>query len=103
MNHGDMEMQLEVDAIDLITGAWVNVKDFLGENLTVRIPAGFNPLHRLKLANKGYYGWDDAKSVVVMRRQDLYIKLTPLYKTPAEIDRKKILDLYNAKGGWDES
>ncbi|WP_407305909.1 DnaJ domain-containing protein [Acinetobacter sp.] len=98
---GDMELEMEVDALDLITGSWVKVKDFLGEEMSVRIPAGFNPIQRLKVANKGYAGWSEEYARPTTTRRDLYIKLRPVFKKPADIERQKILNLYNAVGGWE--
>jgi len=99
---GDMELELDIDAIDLITGAWFKVRDFLGEELNVRVPAGFNPLQRLKVVNKGYAGWSEEYNNPTTTRRDLYIRLRPVFKKPADIDRQKILNLYNAVGGWNE-
>jgi DnaJ-class molecular chaperone len=96
---GDMELEMDIDAIDLITGAWVKVTDFLGEELNVRVPAGFNPLQRLKVANKGYAGWSEEYNNPTTTRRDLYIRLRPIFKKPADIDRQKILNLYNAAVG----
>jgi DnaJ-class molecular chaperone len=95
-----METTMDIEAIDLITGTWLNVTDFLGDTYSVRVPAGLDPRQRLKLANKGYYGWDDMTGQVVMQRQDLYIKLNPIWNSPDKIDKKKILALYNSVE-WD--
>lgn len=100
---GDIELTLEVDALDLITGTWLTVTDFLGEELKVRVPAGFNPLQRLKVANKGYAGWLDREQKPAPYRRDMYIKLNPVFKKPEDIDRQKIVNLYNSIGGNDES
>jgi DnaJ-class molecular chaperone len=99
MNIGDIEIDREIDAIDLITGTWITVSDFLSEKLTVRVPAGFNPLCRLKIAGKGYYGWNTVTSSVSARRQDMYLKLLPVFNKPADIERQKIIDLYNSVQG----
>jgi len=96
---GDMELDLEVDAIDLITGAWIKVKDFLGEELGVRIPPGHDPLMRLKVANKGYNGWMPEEKRPGNYRKDLYIKVKPIFKAPANIERDKIIKLYNTIQG----
>lgn len=93
---GDIERDIEVDALDLITGAWLQTTDFLGEKLDVRIPAGFNPLHRLKVAGKGYYGWLPEYNRPSNRLQDMYLRLKPIFKKPADIDPQKIINLYNS-------
>lgn len=92
---GDIETEIETDAIDLITGAWVEVEDFLGEKLKVRIPAGFNPLNRLKLAGKGYYGWNSDLGQPSKVRQNMYVRVRPKFNEPSKIDREKIIHLYN--------
>ncbi len=99
---GDVEVDIDIDAIDMITGTWLSVKDFLGEELKVRVPAGFNPLQRLKVANKGYAGWSEEYSKPTAHRRDMYIKLRPVFKAPHEIDRGKIKKLYDSVGGWED-
>jgi curved DNA-binding protein len=93
---GDIEIEMDLDAIDLITGTWVKTQDFLGEKLDVRIPAGFNPLHRLKITGKGYYGWLHEYSRPSTSRQDMYIKINAVFRKPADMDPQKIRDLYDA-------
>ena len=93
---GDVELSLEVDALDLINGAWVDTEDLLGEQLRVRIPQGFNPIHRLKVAGKGYYGWLQEYGRPSNARMDMFIKLVPVFKKPSEIDRQKVTDMYAA-------
>lgn len=100
---GDIEIEQNVDAIDLITGCWIKVYDFLGEELTVRIPAGFNPLQRLKVANKGYVGWINETKQPTKQRMDMYIRLRPVFNKPSDIDRQKIINLYNTLGETNES
>lgn len=102
-NIGDVELDYEIDALDLITGGWITVEDFLCEKLSVRVPAGFDPLLRLKVVGKGYCGWIANLGVIDHRRQDLYVKLRPKFNKPAEIDRQKIINLYNAVRNQDES
>lgn len=98
LNIGDIELDHEIDAIDLITGTWVTIKDFLSETLKVRVPAGFDPRQRLKIAGKGYSGWDLNKGIDP-RRQHMYLKLIPVFNKPADIDKQKIIELYNTVMG----
>lgn len=95
LNIGDVETTLDVDAVDCITGAWIEAADFLGEKLSVRIPAGFNPWQRLKLKNKGYYSWSHEYQRPTTTRADLYVRVNPIFKTPANCDVEKITKLYN--------
>ena len=92
---GDIEISMEVDALDLINGAWIDTQDFLNEQLRVRIPQGFNPLHRLKVAGKGYYGWLQEYTRPSNNRMDMFIKLIPIFKKPSDIDPQKIIELYS--------
>jgi len=93
---GDIEIEMEVDALDLITGTWIKTEDFLGEKLDVRVPEGFNPLHRLKIAGKGYYGWLQEYGRASNNRMDMFIKIKPIFRKPADIEAQKIVDLYNS-------
>jgi len=95
LNIGDVELDLDVNALDIITGGWVEVNDFLGEKLSVRIPPGFNPLHRLKVAGKGYYGWLQEFSRPANYRMDMFLKIRPIFSKPQDIEKEKIINLYN--------
>lgn len=99
---GDVELDVSLDAIDLITGTWFEVHDFLGEKLTVRVPAGFNPDQRLKVAGKGYAGWLEDQLRPANFRRDMYIKVRPVWNSPDKISRQKVLNLYNAVGDWEK-
>lgn len=99
---GDIELDVDIDAIDLITGAWIEVFDFMGEKLTVRVPAGFHPDQRLKVAGKGYNGWIEDQQIPTRGRRDMYVKLRPIYNSPDKIPREKIKRLYDSVGGWDD-
>lgn len=90
---GDIETTIKVDAIDLLIGAWTSVVGFLGEELSVRIPAGFDPAQRLKVKGKGYYHWAHQSSQPA-ERGDLFIKVEPQFNTPRNLDRAKVEELY---------
>lgn len=94
-NPGDTELTVDIDAIDVITGTWLTVKDFLGESLQVRVPAGHNPLHPLRISNKGYMGWDMAMQQPSGKRADMYLRLNVIFNPPASIEKQKIVNLYN--------
>lgn len=100
---GDIEIDIDMDAIDLITGTWFEVQDFQGEKLTVRVPAGFNPDQRLKVAGKGYFGWVEEQTRPATYRKDMYIKLRPVFNSPDKIDKVKIRNLYKAVGESEET
>lgn len=95
LNIGDIEIDVELDAIDLLTGVWIDTQDFLGEKLKVRVPSGFNPLHRLKIAGKGYYGWLQEYNRPSTTRQNMYIRITPVFNKLEDIDPEKIRLLHS--------
>jgi DnaJ-class molecular chaperone len=94
-NPGDTELTVDIDAIDVITGTWLTVKDFLGESLQVRVPAGHNPLHPLRISSKGYMGWDTAMQQPSGKRADMYLRLNVIFNPPSSIEKQKIVNLYN--------
>jgi DnaJ-class molecular chaperone len=90
---GDIETVIQADALDLILGAWVDVTDFLGETLKVRIPQGFNQNQRLKVKGKGYKHWLHELKKPAEGRADLYIRVNPIFNPPDKLDRDKIVAL----------
>lgn len=89
---GDLESTVKIDALDLILGTWIVVKDFLGEEMQVRVPAGFNTNAKLKVAGKGYSNWvGDGPS----GRGDLYLNVTPIFAKAADLDKEKVKQLYH--------
>lgn len=92
---GDVETTIEVDALDMILGAWITVKDILGDTYSVRVPAGHNLRHRLKVAGKGYSNWDMKNGQATLKRADMYIQLVPVFKPIRDLDAEKIKTLYD--------
>lgn len=86
----DIETSIEVDALDIMLGAWVTVKDFLDVEYQVRVPAGFNPVQRLKLREKGYHDWVHELQQPMPTRGDIYIQVVPVFKTAKSADIKKL-------------
>jgi DnaJ-class molecular chaperone len=89
---GDLETEIDVDALDILAGGFVIAQDFLGKKLQVRVPSGFDPKLRLKIAGHGYTNWHGDKPGP---RGDLYLRVTPRFKPFAELDKDKIEALYN--------
>jgi DnaJ-class molecular chaperone len=87
---GNIETTVDVDALDLILGGWAKVSDFLGAEYEVRIPGGFNPNQRLKVKGKGYVNWLHELKQPETERADLFVKVNPIFKPVAELDRAKI-------------
>jgi DnaJ-class molecular chaperone len=74
-------------------GSWVDVTDFLGEKLKVRIPAGFQLNQRLKVKGKGYVNWLHEPKKAHANRADLFIRANPVFTTPDKLNRDKIVQL----------
>lgn len=89
---GDLETDIDVQAIDIMLGAWIMVKDFTGKELQVRVPAGFELKHRLKVAGHGYSNWRGDKAA---ERGDLYLQVHPKFEPVTKMDPVKIAELYN--------
>lgn len=92
---GDVETIIEVDALDIILGAWVDVKDVLGVSYSVRVPSGLNLGQRLKVKGKGYYHWDVQKNKAAPARADMYVIVRPVFKPIKELNFEKIQALYD--------
>jgi DnaJ-class molecular chaperone len=90
---GDLESDIDVDALDILTGAWIRTKDFLGKELQVRIPAAFETRQRLKIAKHGYSNWAGGAAG---SRGDLYLRVNPIFKPLTELDPEKVQLLYNS-------
>lgn len=95
INTGDLTTSVEVDALDILLGAWIHVTDFLGEKYQVRVPAGFNINQRLKLKGKGYKNWSVQSDKAVNHRADLYVRVLPMFKQPKELNFEKVQALYD--------
>ena len=92
---GDLITQLQVDALDIMLGGWVKLKNFDGEELTVRVPSGFeHSTHLLRVADKGYTSWDLSHSSVI-GRGNVYIKVVPVIPAADKIDKEKLQQLYS--------
>ena len=95
IDSGLVEYTLNVDALDIILGAWVDVIDFTGERCTMRIPSGHNPAHKLRIKGKGYVNWNIQKGEAQTVRADMYVKLNPQFKQPKDLDASKVKALYD--------
>lgn len=93
---GDLLVKKPIDAIDLLTGAWVIVSDFLGKDLQVRVPSGHNPMQVLKIKGHGYSNWHGDAPI---GRGDLYVQVMPVFQSVTNIDKQKVKELYNAVTG----
>lgn len=94
LESGDVETTIEVDALDMILGAWINAKDILGDTYAVRVPAGHNVHQRLKVKEKGYYHWDMQNGQAASKRADMFVHVFPIFKPVSNIDKAKVKALY---------
>lgn len=92
---GDLVTTVEVDALDVLLGAWVHITDFLGDKYQVRVPAGFNIGQRLKLKGKGYKNWSVKLDRASEHRADLYVLVKPIFKQPKDLAHDKVQALYD--------
>ena len=76
-------------------GSWVQLEDFTGDRIDLRVPSGFNIHQRLKVKGKGYSNWSVASDKAA-GRGDLYIMVNPIFKSLRELDHEKVKTLYNA-------
>lgn len=86
---GDLLTKVEVDALDIMTGGYIVVEDFLGKKLQVRVPAGFDLRTRLKVSKHGYSNWLNGQQ----ERGDLYLIVVPVFKAPKDITLEKVEEL----------
>jgi len=98
-----VETTIDVDALDLMLGAWVKTTDFLGEELLVRIPAGFQPGQRLKVKGKGYVNWIHQLKRPEHFRGDMFVLVRPTVKPAKELDPEKVKALYTLVCGQPET
>ena len=89
---GDVETTIDVDALDILTGAWVNVTSFEGDQLQVRLPAGLNLSQRLKVKGRGYYHWAHELNRP-HGRGDLYVRVNPIFSGPKDLSLEKVKSL----------
>lgn len=87
---GDLITAIEVDAALIVAGGFVEVSDFLGKQLSVRIPRGFDVRQRLKIAGYGYSNWLDDKAT---ERGDLYVQVVPKFRPLKESDKTTLAEL----------
>lgn len=95
IDSGDLLLTVDLDALDLMLGSWVQLEDFTGDRIDLRVPSGFNIHQRLKVKGKGYSNWSVASDKAA-GRGDLYIMVNPIFKSLRELDHEKVKTLYNA-------
>lgn len=91
---GDVELTIDVDALDIMNGVWMDVRDLLGDSYSIRIPSGHNPDHLLKVKGKGYKNWNTKIDGADPVRADMYVRVRPVFKPIRELDSAKVLSLY---------
>lgn len=88
---GDAVCAINTHAINLVLGAWVQIRDVFNKPHTIRIPEGFDPQHRLRISGAGYYQWDGiSREPILDARGDLYVEVVPTFskwEAMSETDR----------------
>lgn len=92
---GDLELRVDIDALELIIGKWIKITDFLGEELQVRVPGGFNPANRLKVKGKGYVHWSIETASAEPRRADLFVRINPIFSPISKLNKDRVQELYD--------
>ncbi len=87
---GDLITGVAVDAAMILSGGFIEVKDFLGTTLSVKIPRGFDVRQRLKIAGRGYSNW---RGQAAAERGDLYVQVVPSFKPLKETDEGVLKEL----------
>lgn len=87
---GAVETNVQVEAIDILTGSWIEVRDIVGKTYSVRLPSGFDIKQRLRVKGAGYYNWVVDKFEASKNRADMFIKIKPIFKSLKETDITKI-------------
>lgn len=85
-----VETSIDVDALDIMLGTWVKTTDFMGEELLVRVPAGFQPTSKLKVKGKGYVNWLHQLKRPYHFRGDMFVTINPIFKAPKDLDKSKV-------------
>lgn len=93
LDTGTIVKRIELDALDLMLGTWVEVQDILGDKLSVRVPSGFNIDQKLKVKGKGYSNWD-VRGEKAGERGDMFVVITPVFKPISKLDQAKVQALY---------
>ena len=91
---GIVETKIYVNALDIIIGSWIEIEDFLGDKFSIKIPAGFSCVQKLKARGRGYFDFDVIASVPTTKRDDLYITIYPTFVPPAKLDKNKVKELF---------
>lgn len=93
LSSGDIETTIDLDALDIILGAWIEVKDPLGDAYQVRVPSGLSLGQRLKVKGKGYLNWNIQKNTAA-DRGDLYVIVKPTFTSSTKANPLKVKQLY---------
>ena len=73
----DLTITLPIPASGLDRSKTLKFESFLGEQLELKVPAGHNPRHALKVEGKGYVDWYTSHSQAGESRGDIIVHLQP--------------------------
>lgn len=95
---GHVETELKLDALDLFLGAWTTIKGIEGEDISIRVPAGFDPSTRLRVKGKGTNHWVHSLNRAGARG-DIFVRVLPIFHPAAKLDPEKVRQLYREATG----
>lgn len=72
---GDVMVTTDVQQRLVDEGGWIKLPDLFGDEVTIRVPQGANTNQMLRVAGRGYMGWDFTYNVPILERQNMYVKL----------------------------
>jgi len=85
---GDMVARVEISAVRMMLGGFINYKTIDGGELQVRVPAGMQFGKKLKIAGRGYWCGPDSK-----HRGDVYPQVIPKITKLEELDKAELAEL----------
>lgn len=94
---GDIRTELDVCALRLMLGGWVDVPMIDGTSVSVRIPAGLEAGRSLKIRGRGYWK-SEADARGDQQRGDVYLKVKPLIRKVSDLPLPELKELVNAVG-----
>jgi len=86
----DLFVKKEINLVDAVLGSSFTIKNLDGEEITVKVPGGFNFKEDLRVPGKGMPKFTVGKNTVT--RGDLYISLEPKIPNKLSSRAKKLLE-----------
>jgi len=94
INDGDLLMTVECGMLIPMLGGNIGIQIIDGNEVSVRVPAGFDISHQLRVKDKGFIRYINGK--VSNIRGNLFIKLHPIFKPLNKMDSAELNMLKSA-------